>query len=107
MSEVPSDMLAIVIGIVTRLMYDIQFWMAQEMLTDSLVGVVNMLPYLDVGECVGVGDAIMLPSEIVLDKPEERSKSATIGFWNRWFDGEKTIFDIDAAALNMIKQLRG
>lgn len=28
LSEVPSDMLAIVIGIVTRLVYDIQFWMS-------------------------------------------------------------------------------
>lgn len=27
LSEVPSDMLAIVIGLVTRLVYDIQFWM--------------------------------------------------------------------------------
>lgn len=27
LSEVPSDMLSIVIGIVTRLVYDVQFWM--------------------------------------------------------------------------------
>ena len=26
LSEVPSDMLAIIIGIVTRIIYDIQFW---------------------------------------------------------------------------------
>lgn len=174
LSEVPSDMLAIVIGIVTRLIYDIQFWitpakdkvrhplvlvcdeahiyMANDMskmkavekksleifekiakegrkygigllivsqrpaelnttilsqcnnivslkvtndrdksavaamLTDSLVGIVEMLPNLDVGECVVVGDAIMLPSKIVLDKPKEKPKSATIDFWDRWYD---------------------
>ena len=195
LSEVPSDMLAIVIGIVTRLIYDIQFWMtpakdetrhpmvlvcdeahiymandmskmkavekksleifekiAKEgrkygiglliisqrpaelnttimsqcnnivslkvtndrdksavaaMLTDSLVGIVEMLPNLDVGECVVVGDAIMLPSKIILDKPKEKPKSATIDFWDRWYDGEQTVFDIDAAALNLIKQSRG
>jgi len=195
LSEVPSDMLAIVIGVVTRLIYDIQFWMtpakeevrhplvlvcdeahiymsndmskmkavekrsleifekiAKEgrkygigllivsqrpaelnttimsqcnnivslkvtndrdksavaaMLTDSLVGIVEMLPNLDVGECIVVGDAIMLPSKIILDKPEEKPKSATIDFWDRWYDGKQTVFDIDAATLNLIKQSRG
>lgn len=194
LSEVPSDMLAIVIGIVTRLIYDIQFWitpakdkvrhplvlvcdeahiyMANDMskmkavekksleifekiakegrkygigllivsqrpaelnttilsqcnnivslkvtndrdksavaamLTDSLVGIVEMLPNLDVGECVVVGDAIMLPSKIVLDKPKEKPKSATIDFWDRWYDGEQTVFDLEAAVLNLIRQGR-
>lgn len=194
LSEVPSDMLAIIIGIVTRIIYDIQFWItpskdevrhplvlacdeahiymsndtskmkavekksleifekiAKEgrkygiglliisqrpaelnttimsqcnnivslkitndrdktavaaMLTDSLVGIVEMLPNLDVGECV-VGDAIMLPSKIILDKPKEKPKSATIDFWDRWYDGEQTVFDIDKATLNLIKQSRG
>lgn len=195
LSEVPSDMLAIIIGIVTRIIYDIQFWItpakdevrhplvlvcdeahiymsndmskmkaiekksleifekiAKEgrkygigmlivsqrpaelnttimsqcnnivslkvtndrdksavaaMLTDSLVGIVEMLPNLDVGECIVVGDAIMLPSKIILDKPKEKPKSATIDFWDRWYDGEKTVFDIDIATLNLIKQSRG
>lgn len=195
LSEVPSDMLAIVIGIVTRLIYDIQFWMnpakdevrhplvlvcdeahiymandmskmkaverksleifekiAKEgrkyglgllivsqrpaelnttilsqcnnivslkvtndrdksavaaMLTDSLVGIVDMLPNLDAGECVAVGDAIMLPSKIILDEPEEKPKSATIDFWDRWCDGEKTVFDVEEATLNLIRQRRG
>lgn len=195
LSEVPSDMLAIVIGIVTRLIYDIQFWMtpardevrhplvlvcdeahiymsndmtkmksverksleifekiAKEgrkygigllivsqrpaelnttimsqcnnivslkvtndrdksavaaMLTDSLIGIVEMLPNLDVGECVVVGDSIMLPSKIILNKPTEKPKSATIDFWDRWYDGMQTVFDIDTATLNMIKQSRG
>lgn len=195
LSEVPSDMLAIVIGIVTRLIYDIQFWMTPQkeetrhplvmvcdeahiymsndtskmkavekksleifekiakegrkygiglliisqrpaelnttimsqcnnivslkvtndrdksavaaMLTDSLVGIVETLPNLDVGECVVVGDAIMLPSKIILEKPKEKPKSATIDFWDRWYDGERTVFNIDVAALNLIKQSRG
>ena len=194
LSEVPSDMLAIIIGIVTRIIYDIQFWItpskdevrhtlvlvcdeahiymsndmskmkavekksleifekiAKEgrkygigllivsqrpaelnttimsqcnnivslkvtndrdksavaaMLTDSLVGIVEMLPNLDVGECVVVGDAIMLPSKIILDKPKEKPKSATIDFWDRWYDGKQTVFDIDVATKNLIKQSR-
>lgn len=194
LSEVPSDMLAIIIGIVTRIIYDIQFWITPKkdevrhplvlvcdeahiymsndmskmkavekksleifekiakegrkygigllivsqrpaelnttimsqcnnilslkvtnerdksavaaMLTDSLVGIVEMLPNLDIGECVVVGDAIMLPSKIILNKPNEKPKSATIDFWDRWCDGMNTVFDIDAATLNLIKQSR-
>lgn len=194
LSEVPSDMLAIVIGIVTRLVYDIQFWMTpgknqtrhplafvcdeahiymannmekmrlverksleifekiskegrkygialvivsqrpaelnttiisqcnnivslkitnerdkgavSAMMTDSLVGLVDMLPNLDVGECIVVGDAIKLPTKILLDKPKEAPKSSTIDFWDRWNDRENTIYDLDSAILNLVKQSR-
>ena len=194
LSEIPSDMLSIVIGIVTRLVYDVQFWMtpatdetrhplaficdeahlympkdtskmkavekksleifekiAKEgrkygvslvivsqrpaelnttiisqcnniislkitndrdksavatMLTDSLIGLVDVLPNLDVGECIVVGDSIKLPTKIILDKPKEEPKSSTIDFWDRWFDGKGTVFDIDTAIKNMIKQSR-
>lgn len=78
-----------------------------QMVSKTLVGIVNMLPNLDIGECVVVGDAIMLPSKIILNKPKEEPRSATIDFWDRWNDGLGTVFDIDAAALNLIKQLRG
>ena len=76
------------------------------MLTDSLVGIVEMFPNLDVGESVVVGNAIMLPSKIILDKPKEKPKSARIDFWDRWYDAEGTAFDVDAAVGNMIRQVR-
>ncbi|WP_026668009.1 ATP-binding protein [Butyrivibrio sp. AE2005] len=194
LSEVPADMLPIVIGIVTRIIYDIQFWMSpgsdqtrhplaivcdeahiymandtskmkavekksleifekiskegrkygvalvivsqrpaelnttiisqcnniislkitndrdksavSAMLTDSLVGIVDTLPNLDVGECIAVGDAIKLPVKILLDKPQEEPISSTINFWDRWNDSKDTVFDIDGAIKNMIKQSR-
>lgn len=194
LSEVPADMLPIVIGIVTRIIYDIQFWMSpgknqtrhplaivcdeahiymandtskmkavekksleifekiskegrkygvalvivsqrpdelnttiisqcnniislkitndrdksavSAMLTDSLVGIVDTLPNLDVGECIAVGDAIKLPVKILLDKPQEEPISSTINFWDRWNDRKDTVFDIDNAIKNMIKQSR-
>ncbi|HEM3427823.1 ATP-binding protein [Streptococcus suis] len=194
LSEVPSDMLSIVIGIVTRLVYDVQFWMTPRkdetrhplaficdeahlymprdttklkaverksleifekiskegrkygvslvvvsqrpaelnttiisqcnniislkitndrdkaavatMLTDSLVGLVESLPNLDVGECIVIGDAIKLPTKILLDRPQEEPKSSTIDFWDRWFDGQKTVFNIENSIVNMIKQSR-
>ena len=163
LSEVPSDILSIVIGIVTRLVYDVQFWMTPQtnetrhplaficdeahlymprdtskmkavenksleifekiakegrkygvslvivsqrpaelnstiisqcnniislkitndrdksavstMLTDSLVGLVDVLPNLDVGECIVIGDSINLSTKIILDKLKEELKS--------------------------------
>ena len=76
------------------------------MLTDSLVGLVETLPNLDVGECIVIGDSIKLPTKIILDKPKEEPKSSTIDFWDRWIDGEGTVFDIDEAIKCMIKQTR-
>ena len=76
------------------------------MMTDSLVGLVDMLPNLDVGECIVVGDAIKLPTKILLDKPKEEPKSSTIDFWDRWNDKENTIYDLDGAVLNMVRQSR-
>ena len=194
LSEVPSDMLPIIIGIVTRLVYEVQFWMSPKtdetrhpiaficdeahlymprdtsklktvenksleifekiskegrkygvslvivsqrpaelnstiisqcnniislkitndrdksavatMLTDSLVGLVETLPNLDVGECIVIGDSIKLPTKIILDKPKEEPKSSTIDFWDRWIDKKGTVFNIDEAIKCMIRQTR-
>ena len=76
------------------------------MLTDSLVGLVDLLPNLDIGECIVVGDAIMLPSKILLDKPTELPRSSTIDFWEKWSSNDKTVFNIDQAIENMIRQSR-
>ncbi len=73
------------------------------MLTYSLVGIEKMLPNLDVGEYVVMGDVIMLPLKIILDKPKQKPKSVTIDFGDRWHDGKQPAFDIDAATLNWIK----
>ena len=41
---------------------------------------------LDVGEALVVGDAILLPSKILLDKPtdDHQPVSATKNFWDEW-----------------------
>ena len=76
------------------------------MLTDTLTGLVDSLPNLDVGECIVVGDAMKLPIKILLDKPMEEPISSTIEFWDRWADKKQTVFEIDSAIINMIKQSR-
>ena len=76
------------------------------MLSESLSGLVDMLPNLDVGECIVVGDSILLPTKIILDEPKEKPKSSTIPFWEKWKTKNNTIFDIDGAIKSLINQKR-
>ena len=54
---------------------------------DNLGDFSEMLPILDIGEGLIVGDASLLPSRVVIDKPTIKPSSATIDFWDEW---EKT-----------------
>lgn len=51
---------------------------------ESLEGLMDTLPILDVGEALVVGDAILLPSRIRIHPPNEKPLSATIDFWDEW-----------------------
>lgn len=51
---------------------------------DSLGDFAEMLPILDVGEGLVVGDSSLLPSRIILDKPIIKPNSSTVDFWDEW-----------------------
>ena len=51
---------------------------------DNLGDFSEMLPILDVGEGLIVGDAALLPSRIRIDEPSIRPNSATVDFWDEW-----------------------
>ena len=36
------------------------------------------------GEAIAVGDASLLPSRILIDKPKIEPNSATVKFWTEW-----------------------
>jgi uncharacterized protein len=42
------------------------------------------VPFLDVGEAVLLGDALLLPTRMKLDPPAIPPASATRAFWNDW-----------------------
>ena len=44
----------------------------------------DTLPILDIGEALVVGDAVLLPSRILINPPKETPLSATIDFWDEW-----------------------
>lgn len=56
----------------------------KRLLPDSLGGFSELLPILDVGEALVVGDASLLPSRIKIAKPILEPNSATIDFWDEW-----------------------
>lgn len=56
----------------------------KKLLPDSLGGFSEMLPILDVGEALVVGDASLLPSRIRIKMPTKKPNSATIDFWDEW-----------------------
>ena len=77
----------------------------RNLLPESLHGLLEVLPGLEIGEAVVIGDAILLPTRIVLNKPTHRPKSSTIDFWQRWENKESAI-DLVQAVENFRKQSR-
>lgn len=56
----------------------------KRLLPDSLGDYSEMLPILDIGEAIAVGDASILPSRIKVDAPNLKPRSATVNFWDEW-----------------------
>lgn len=56
----------------------------RRLMPESLEGLMDTLPILDIGEALVVGDAVLLPSRIRIYPPNEKPLSATIDFWDEW-----------------------
>ena len=56
----------------------------RRLLPDSLGGFGDLLPILDTGEALMVGDASLLPSRIRIIEPKTRPNSGTVDFWDEW-----------------------
>lgn len=77
----------------------------RKMMPESLESLLEMLPIMDIGEALVVGDAVLLPSRIYVNTPKEEPLSATIDFWTKW--RETTIEpDLAHSVENMRKQGR-
>lgn len=75
----------------------------KRLLPDSLGDYAEMLPILDIGEALVVGDASLLPSRIRIAPPNMKPRSATIDFWDEW-SKESTAVDIASAIEALRKQ---
>lgn len=90
-SQRPADVSKTILSqcnnfVVLRLTNEKDKGVIKNLLPDSLKSTIEFLPLLDVGEALVVGDAILLPSKILLDKPTEDHQpiSATRNFWDEW-----------------------
>lgn len=75
----------------------------KRLLPDSMGDYAEMLPILDIGEALIVGDASLLPSRIRITPPTLQPRSATIAFWDEW-SKQATLVDIPKAIESMRKQ---
>lgn len=108
-SQRPADVSKTILSqcnnfIVLRLTNERDKGVIKNLLPDSLKSTIEFLPLLDVGEALVVGDAILLPSRIALDKPLEQHRplSATKDFWDEWDSSQPD----NAALAEAIEALR-
>ena len=75
----------------------------KKLLPDSIGSFADILPILNVGEAIVVGDASLLPSRILIDRPKIEPDSATVGFWTEW-SKDKLPDNIDLAVEALRRQ---
>jgi hypothetical protein len=88
-SQRPSDVSRTILSqcnnfLALRLTNDSDQNVVKRLMPDSLAGLTSILPLLDTGEALFLGDAVLLPSRIKLDAPSVRPDSATMDFWTEW-----------------------
>lgn len=75
----------------------------KRLLPDNLSGLTDVLPILDIGEALVVGDASLLPTRIIIDEPNIKPESATVKFWKEW-SADISKQDIATAVSGLRKQ---
>jgi DNA helicase HerA-like ATPase len=75
----------------------------RRLLPDSLGGFSELLPVLDTGEALVVGDASLLPTRVRIQTPNNKPNSGTVPFWDKWSD-DKEVAKLSEAVANWRKQ---
>jgi len=88
-SQRPSELNRTVLSqcnnfIILRLSNDPDHEAIVQLVPGAFAGVADVLPTLDVGEAVVVGDAVPLPIRIKLDRATHGPDSRTIPYWSLW-----------------------
>ncbi|MBR1066500.1 DUF87 domain-containing protein [Bradyrhizobium liaoningense] len=88
-SQRPSDVSRTILSqcnnfLALRLTNETDQGVIKRLMPDSLVGLTSILPLLDTGEALLLGDAMLLPTRIKLDIPKVTPDSATRDFWKEW-----------------------
>jgi len=78
----------------------------KSVMPDSMAGIADILPLLDIGEAIVLGDSVLLPSRIKLDKPKAKPLSLTKNFWREWAERSSDAEAIRAAVEDLRRQTR-
>lgn len=110
-SQRPSDVSRTILSqcnnfLVLRLTNDSDQQVVRRLMPDSMAGVTDILPLLDTGEALLLGDSILLPTRIKLDKPTIRPDSGTRDFWSDWVSKEPDVAAITEAVETLRRQTR-
>jgi uncharacterized protein len=110
-SQRPSDVSRTILSqcnnfIVLRLTNDQDQNVVKRLMPDSMAGLTEILPLLDTGEALMLGDAVLLPTRVRLTKPKIQPSSATRDFWTEWSNREPDKEAIFSAVEHLRKQTR-
>jgi Helicase HerA, central domain len=88
-SQRPTDVSRTILSqchnfVIMRVTNDYDRGMIERLIPEALAGVTNVLPVLDVGEAVVIGDGLPLPTRIKLDRPALAPASDTQPYWTLW-----------------------
>ena len=68
----------------------------KNLLPDSIKGIVDILSTLRRGECILLGDAVLMPTRIKIEKPNPKPDSDDVSFTKEW---NQDLEPIDIAAI--------
>lgn len=110
-SQRPSDVSRTILSqcnnfLVLRLTNDQDQSVVKRLLPESMVGITDILPLLDLGEALLLGDSILLPTRIKLAKPRIAPESATRQFWSEWANQTPKKDAVSKAVEALRKQVR-
>ena len=110
-SQRPSDVSRTILSqcnnfLSLRLTNDMDQGVIKRLMPDSLAGLTSVLPLLDTGEALMLGDAVLLPSRIKLDLPTVRPDSATRDFWKDWGSQEPDLAALSKAVESLRSQTK-
>jgi hypothetical protein len=111
-SQRPSDVSRTILSqcnnfLALRLTNETDQSVIKRLMPDSLAGLTSILPLLDTGEALLLGDAVLLPTRIKLDIPKIAPDSATRDFWKEWGTSKPDDAAIAAAVECLRSQSRG
>lgn len=110
-SQRPSDISRTILSqcnnfLALRLTNDRDQGVIRRLVPDQLSDLTNILPLLDLGEVLLLGDAVLLPTRIKLDQPSIKPDSATRDFWREWTSEEPNEVAIRGAIRSLRSQTK-